>query len=158
MSTPGVTLLVLAIAGGVLLLAAGVGAFVYGLLAMFAGASGWRGLAKDFPLSRLPPRAVLHGQSLRVGAVRYKRCATLGADGQGLYLAVPLPRHQPLLIPWSAVVSTAASRFWGSSAVDVTLRGSQAYTIRVPIRAVQELPELARRLTATAEPEVEVVA
>ena len=66
----------------------------------FRWGSGWQRLAKVHAAIAPPNVPLQKWQTVRLGAVRYRRSATVGIHPDGLYLAVRLPFHPPLWIPW----------------------------------------------------------
>jgi hypothetical protein len=67
---------------------------------------GWTRLAERFPASSPPVGDLFKGQTIEIGQVFYRRCATVGISEQGLYLEVNIPfssRLKPLFIPWEMV-------------------------------------------------------
>jgi hypothetical protein len=66
----------------------------------FSWGGGWRRLAARYRVIAPPAVPLLKWQTVRVGWVRYRRSTTVGLHPNGLYLAVFLPFHPPLWIPW----------------------------------------------------------
>lgn len=89
----------------------------------FAAGSGYNELARRFPATYVPVGQRYDGQSIRIGAVRWRRAATMLFAPEGLYLAL-LPampvlgnpafnRHPAVLIPWSEIkAGTPATLYW----------------------------------------------
>jgi len=71
----------------------------------FAQISGWTRLAELYPATHRSEGQEYTQQTVQVGAVRYRKCMTVGIGSQGLYLwARPiLSRYQPVLIPWGEI-------------------------------------------------------
>jgi len=68
--------------------------------------SGWNKLLERFPADKEPDSNRFSGKTIAVGAVRYRRCATVSASQQGLYLTAKVPLtsgNSPILIPWREV-------------------------------------------------------
>ena len=80
------------------------------------GGRGWTTLAEHFPAASQPPGELSERQTLEVGRVVYKRCATVGITPGGIYLNVGAPfssRLKPLLIPWEMVKGVReGTLFW----------------------------------------------
>ncbi len=74
---------------------------------LFYRMSGWNELLERFPADKEPEGNRFSGKTIAVGAVRYRRCATVSASQQGLYLTAkvwPLTSgNPPILIPWREV-------------------------------------------------------
>lgn len=84
--------------------------------------------------------------------VNYNNCLTVGADRQGLSLAVfPLFRfrHPPLFIPWQEVAVVAAGRVFGSQWVKLEL----GRELRIPFKIRSELAERLRVAAGNAWPD-----
>lgn len=67
---------------------------------------GWTRLGEHFPASFHPEGESVKRQTIEVGRVVYKNCATVGWNSQGLYLEVKIPfssKLNPLLIPWDRI-------------------------------------------------------
>ncbi|MBI5586292.1 MAG: hypothetical protein HY892_20975 [Deltaproteobacteria bacterium] len=82
---------------------------------------GWTRLAERFPAASPPEGPMLRKQTIQVGAVVYKNCATLVVSAQGFYLAAKLPffsRLVPLLIPWENIRSLReGSLYWKKTVI-----------------------------------------
>ncbi len=105
--------------------------FVVFLIAVIGG---WLRLAQhyraqaDFEGTKWPM------QSGYMGLSRYRGVLTIGANSQGLYLAVfPLFRiaHPPLFIPWSDITTTERQRLWASY---LDFNFAQAPSARLSVR------------------------
>ena len=70
---------------------------------MFSGHRGnWGKLKERFGVEVAPtPDRVFGGETAQVGVVRAKNCAVIGVGPRGLALKVPW--HSPILIPWSEI-------------------------------------------------------
>ncbi len=96
------TVLVLLIVAGVLPAAAVIVGLV--LLILFlvksatGAAGGWRALAETYSSDTTPAGVVLRRETVQIGAVVYKRCATLGIAEPGLYVSIG---RKTALIPWA---------------------------------------------------------
>ena len=55
----------------------------------------------------------------------YNNCLTLGANAEGLYMAVILPWHPPLFIPWIEITARDEKRWWGDATVFTLGRETQ---------------------------------
>lgn len=101
-----------------LLLPLFVGSFTVLLLLVGAFnslASGWRLLAARFAYSPEFRGRSWNWQSGQLRWVRYRNCLTLGANRDGLYLAILALfrfRHPPLHIPWKEITITPKRSFF----------------------------------------------
>ena len=95
-------MLVLLIVAGVLLVAGfvvGLVFFIFFLVKTLTGATGgWRRLAEVYGTAQPPTGQVTSGATITVGAVTYRRAATLVVSDEGLYDAVLLVDGGTLII------------------------------------------------------------
>jgi hypothetical protein len=71
----------------------------------------WKSLAQHYGTTSDPTGTIYKGQTIKVGAIRWRFATTIGVSAHGLYISVaPLPgflsrivQHPPLLIPWSDI-------------------------------------------------------
>ena len=101
-------LLFLALAALILILLILLGLFLLPRLVKSLGGrgGGWSLLGGHFTASFQPAGEFVRRQTIQVGRVVYKRCATVGVTSPGLYLEVKIPfssRLKPLLIPWERI-------------------------------------------------------
>lgn len=81
---------------------------VFGLLIafltpIFKQGGGWNKLTESYAARGQPEGDIYTKQTVQIGAVRYRRCATVYIGPQGLYLSAHvsvLPSYPPLFIPW----------------------------------------------------------
>ena len=80
---------------------------------LFYRLSGWDKLLERFQADNEPEGNRFKFKTIAVGAVRYRRCATVIASSQGLYLMVKVPLtsgNPPILIPWHEIKKIQKSR------------------------------------------------
>lgn len=97
----------------------------------FATGSGYAELARRFPASHVPDGRRYDWQSIRLGAVRWRRCATMIFSPEGLYLsfmpAMPVlgkpqfNHHPAVLIPWAEMKSATPATLYWQRAVAISL-------------------------------------
>ena len=99
--------------------------------AIISIASGWRGLARQFPVTDLPDGERLRFVSAGIGPgswpASYRRCLQLTLGTRGLWLSVLWPfsfMHPPLFVPWTGVEGVSRRRFWYLQVVEMRLRSS----------------------------------
>jgi hypothetical protein len=82
---------------------------------------GWNRLAEHFPATRQPAGIVFRKQTIQVGSVAYKNCASVIPSDEGLYLAVKIPffsRLNPLFIPWESIrAEREGSLYWRKTVI-----------------------------------------
>lgn len=131
-----------AVAALVLFGALAVG-FVW-LLRLNGGRGGWRRLAREYASDRPMPAAALHRQTIRVGAVAYRRSAEIGADADGLHLALSgagrLFGLPPLLLPWPRIAGPEPARLYGRPAMRLAVP-SAATDLHLHLQTHQALAE-----------------
>jgi hypothetical protein len=100
---------------------------------------GWRQLATRYASDRTPPAGLLRRQTVMVGVVVLKRVVSIGADAEGLYLALGgfpnLGRQPPLSIPWCDLIETGKDRlYW---------RETHVFAVgQPPLGVLKVLPEV----------------
>ena len=97
----------------------------------FASGSGYAELARRFPADHVPEGRRYDWQSVRFGAVRWRRCATLIFSPEGLYLAfmpampvlgrLHVNHHPAVLIPWAELKSATPTTLYWQRAVAITI-------------------------------------
>jgi hypothetical protein len=95
---------------------------------------GWSRLAEKFPGPFQPEGAASHRQTIQVGAVAYKNCATMAFTPQGLYLEVKIPffsRLTPLLIPWESILDLRGGTLYWRKTVTLSIGSPEIGTITV---------------------------
>jgi hypothetical protein len=82
---------------------------------------GWKALVEHFPASSPPPGELFKEQTIEVGRVVYKRCATIGINPQGLYLknnSSFSSRLKPLFVPWEMVKGVREGKlYWENTRI-----------------------------------------
>jgi hypothetical protein len=94
--------------------------------------AGWTRLAEKFPAPFQPEGTVFSRQTIQVGSVVYKNCATVVAADEGLYLAVNLPfffRFNPLLLPWESLHGVRESRLYWRKTVILSIGNPEIGTV-----------------------------
>lgn len=89
-----------------------------GIRLVFDRISGWNQLAARYRAPHPPPQWDWRHQTVKVGAVRYRRTMRLAVRPEGLYLdEAGILRHPVLCIPWSELRNPMETRFYGRQAV-----------------------------------------
>lgn len=94
------------------------------LSGLFARAGGYEALAQRFPAAGEPAGALRAQTVMLANTVAYKRCVTLAASPQGLYLRPRPPLGSPLaaaLIPWAQVTRVERATLYWQSAVRLVI-------------------------------------
>ena len=100
---------------------------------VFVVLSGWNNLALRYRAPRPPAGWQWFGQTVKVGAVRYRRCMRVAALPDGLYLGeAGLMRHPPLRVPWSEMHSPYNTTVYGRPYVGVCVGNPPAGTLEFP--------------------------
>jgi hypothetical protein len=106
------------------------------VLFIVAYIGGWSRLAQYYQTQSKFEGKKWGFKSGRMGVTNYNGCLTIGANDQGLYLAVfPIFRvgHPPLFIPWYDI-TTSKSRKFLVSYLDFTFARVPSITFSVPER------------------------
>lgn len=98
---------------------------VLGLFRLLVHISGWYALAARYHTAGRPDGETFHRQSLMVGRVRFRTCATVVIAAEGLYLAIPLGQTA-LLIPWAELKPLRRRSAHGRPAVQLQIGEPQA--------------------------------
>ncbi|MBV5263437.1 hypothetical protein [Pinisolibacter aquiterrae] len=123
-----------------------------------APSGGWSDLAARFGVERGPEPPLVRGATLMVGPVVWKNCVAVGAEVDGLRLAVKMPLFggvgkAPLRIPWDEIVEIAPARLhWGAARLVVVGRPTVA-TLTLPetlFQAIAARGHLGADLAASA--------
>jgi hypothetical protein len=123
-----------------------------------APSGGWSDLAARFPAVRGPEAPLARSATLMVGPVVWKSCISVGADADGLRLAVRMPLFggvgkAPLRIPWDEIVEIAPAHLhWGAARLVVVGRPTVA-TLTLPetlFQAIAARGHLGADLAASA--------
>jgi len=111
-------------------------------MGIFAKASGLNKLAEHYPATHDPGGVSQTKQTVKVGAVRYRRCVTVSIGTEGLFLWVhpPLGKQGKLLIMWDEIKRIRKSRLYGRQGVHMSIGEPVVGEITV----YRELFELAR--------------
>ena len=92
----------------------------WAILKLFSRLCGWPRLAARYRAPCEPPGQKLTGQSLGIGAIRFRNSMTLSIGSEGLYLSALLLRP-PLLIPWREFGWGGETKIYGKPAIRLTV-------------------------------------
>jgi len=113
-------MLLVALLALALMLVVSVGAFVWIILHALPRGGGWNALLARYRAGAPPAGSIRRGETIMVGAVRFRRVARVAAELQGLYLEVRsilLPLNGAVLIPWQDIRAVEpAFLYWGKAA------------------------------------------
>ena len=133
---------VLLLAAAALLLVGGIIGLVFLLFFLLGGSGGWRCLVERYATSNAPTGHVLARQTIKIGAVTYKRCATLGVATEGLYVRV---WRKTVVIPWREFTGLGQETLFWQKMPKLTVGAPPVATITLPPSL---LPLLRERLPA----------
>lgn len=107
----------------------------------FSKMSGLTELAGHYPALDAPEGLVLRKQTVKVGAVVFKRCATVGIGSRGLHLQVKhlFGKYPPVLIPWGDVASVEPTRLYWQPAASMTIGTPHRATLTVQMDLFEKL-------------------
>ena len=104
-----------------------------GVSFIIANVGGWSRLAQFYETQSKFEGEKWHMKSGRMGLANYNGCLTIGANHEGIYLAVfPLFRfgHPPLFIPWYDVTASEEKAFF-MPALSLTFARMPSVKLRV---------------------------
>lgn len=120
------TMIVSIVLLAVVLGGAAITAVVLLMVKSLAGRSGkgWGELAQLYPAAATPEGAGFEHQTIQVGFVVLKNCVKAVVCERGLYLKAVVPffaKHQPVLIPWPAIVAATETRLHMRRALELAV-------------------------------------
>jgi hypothetical protein len=96
----------------------------------------WRRLVEVYATEKPPAGQTVKVQALQIGAVTYKRCATLGIASEGLYVTI---WQKTALIPWTEFKGVGeATLSWQEMSL-LTIGDPPVATMAVPVAVFQLL-------------------
>ncbi len=133
-----VTWIVLLIGVGVVL----VGGFVAGLVLAIlflvkqlgGTKGGWGALADAYGTLGPLTGQIAERQTIQIGAVTYKRCVTLGAANEGLYVAI---WRKMALIPWTEFKGLGQATLYWQKVPLLTVGDPPVATVTIPAAMFQ---------------------
>ena len=127
-------LIVVLILAGLLVAAVLVVGMVYLILfiAQQLGGStgGLRRLAEAYPTQPPVPGPALQRETVKVGAVVYKRCVTVGIADRGLYLSV---WGKSALVPWAEFKAITSAKLYWQTVPMLTVGDPPIATLVIPV-------------------------
>ena len=115
------TTLVLLIVGASILFACLIVGFV--LLVLFLlSKGGWRRLIKTYGTANPPAGQFIQRQTVKIGAVTYKRCVTVRIADEGLYLTI---WRKTVLIPWDEFKAIEQTKLYWQKVPVLTIGNPQ---------------------------------
>ncbi|MBM4088920.1 MAG: hypothetical protein FJ276_05730 [Planctomycetes bacterium] len=135
-----VTMLILLIPLGVVLVAGfvvGLVFFVSFLVKSLGGTTGgWRRLVEVYGSGNPPTGLITKRETIQVGAVTYKRCATLGVADEGLYVSI---WRKTALIPWTEFKTLGQATLYWQEVPMLTVGDPAVATMTVPVPVFQAM-------------------
>ena len=113
---------------------------------LFTRGSGWNRLLPKYGANAEPPGARLTGQTIKVGAVRWRLCVTVVLADRGLYLH-PRPAlgsvlggPRPLLVPWADLRRPRDGHLYvGWRAVELSVGDPELASLTVPLALYEQM-------------------
>jgi hypothetical protein len=95
--------------------------------------SGMSKLLNCFESKIFPNEEEILKTTIQVGAIRYRRCALIFMDNDGLYLSVKMifKSYPVVFIPWSSIKETKKERLYGRKAIQLDFRDSTLPSIKI---------------------------
>ncbi len=102
-------------------------------MGFFAKTSGLDRLADKYAIKQQPEGSYFSKQTIQIGAVRYRKCVTIGLCPSGLYLW-PRPifsKNPAILVPWPDIVNTQPAKIYQNRATELTIGEPRIGAVRV---------------------------
>ena len=95
--------------------------------------SGISKLVTCFESKTFPNEEDILKTTIQVGTIRYRRCALIFMDNEGLYLSVKMifKSYPVIFIPWSSFKETKKERLYGRKAIQLDFRDSTLPSIKI---------------------------
>lgn len=127
--------IVLCVVIGIIALAGLITGMVYAIMALVqridGSKRGWRRLAAVYATVDPPAGSIVTRETLKIGAVVYKRCVTVGIADEGLYVSI---WRKTLLIPWNHFTKIEqATLHWNKVPMLTVGETTSVATITVPM-------------------------
>ncbi len=102
---------------------------------LFSGTGSLGGLAKRYPASSPPEGPQFTGQTVQIGAVRWRNSVLVSVEKAGLYLIQKsfFFKTPPLLIPWNEFKEAKPVRLYWLPAMSFSIGNSGIAVITVPM-------------------------
>ena len=83
-------------------------------------------LADNFPTDNFPIDKAVLKNTVQVGRIRYRRCASFCLDKEGIYLRIRFifKSYPDIFIPWSFIKEARKSKLYSMKAVEFILSNS----------------------------------
>jgi hypothetical protein len=125
---------------GLIVLAAVIAVLVFGIIAIVRmiedSRGGWRHLVKIYATLNHPPGQITHRQTVKIGAVTYKRCANLGVADEGLYVTI---YGKSALIPWQDFTGLRSVSLYWQKVPELTIGDPEIATIAIPTTVFEKM-------------------
>ena len=95
--------------------------------------SGISKLVNYFESKTFPNEEEVLKTTIQVGIIRYRKCAFIFMDNEGLYLSVKMifKSYPAMFIPWSSIKDTKKERLYGRKAIQLDFRDSTLHSIKI---------------------------
>ena len=107
---------------------------------IFPRFKGMAELAAAFEAKSFPNEGKILKTTIKVGSVRYRKCASIFIDEKGIYLGVKyiFKAYPTIFIPWSAIKETKKATLYGLKATQLSFNDSNTPPVIFYERDLQE--------------------
>ena len=143
--------IVLLIVMGVIAVAVLITGMVYAIIALVqridGSKGGWRRLVAVYSTVNPPAGSIAPRETLKIGAVVYKRCVTVGIADEGLYVSI---WRKTALIPWDDFRKIEQATLHWKKVPMLTVGDPPVATITVPMPVFRQFSSRLRTTLAAS--------
>ena len=95
--------------------------------------NGFSRLAHFFEAKTFPVEAKILKTTIQVGYVRYRRCASIFMNKEGLYLGIKMifKSYPVIYIPWASIRENKKAKLYGRKAIQLDFKDSSLPSIKI---------------------------
>jgi hypothetical protein len=104
--------------------------YMFSILSKISGISK---LLNYFESKTFPKEEDILNTTIQVGTIRYRRCALIFMDNEGLYLSAKMifKSYPVIFIPWSSIKETKKEKLYGRKAIQLDFKDSTLPSIKI---------------------------
>jgi len=95
--------------------------------------NGFSKLVNYFEVKAFPSGAIVLKTTIQVGFVRYRRCASIFINKEGLYVGIKMifKNYPVIFIPWMSIKENKKAKLYGRSAIELDFKDSNLPSIKM---------------------------